>query len=63
MEEQPGDKHEISEEVQAGTCPANPHLAGHCDSKPSGDKGHNMNDITMPGSPALWAGSFTSLRA
>ena len=23
-----------------------------------GVKGHNMNDITMPGSPGLWAGSF-----
>jgi hypothetical protein len=25
-----------------------------------GFKEHNMNDITMPGSPALWTGSFTS---
>jgi hypothetical protein len=28
-----------------------------------GIKGHNMNDITMPGSPGLWAGSFKSLSA
>jgi hypothetical protein len=46
---------------------------GHCNSeyfsvgrnvprKPrlvSGVKGHNMNEISFPGSPALWAGSFT----
>jgi len=25
----------------------------------SGVKGHNMNEISFPGSPALWAGSFT----
>jgi hypothetical protein len=24
-----------------------------------GVKGHNMNDNTLPGSPALWARSFT----
>jgi len=24
-----------------------------------GVKGHNMNEIAMSGSPALWAGSFT----
>ncbi len=26
-----------------------------------GVKGHNMNEISFPGSPALWAGSFTFL--
>jgi len=26
----------------------------------AGVKGHNMNDITMPGSPTLWARSFTN---
>ncbi len=26
-----------------------------------GFKGHNMNDNTLPGSPALWAGSFTRI--
>ena len=25
----------------------------------SGVKGHNMSDNTFPGSPAVWAGSFT----
>ena len=25
-----------------------------------GVKGHNINEISFPGSPALWAGSFTS---
>jgi hypothetical protein len=25
----------------------------------SGVKGHNINEISFPGSPALWAGSFT----
>ena len=24
-----------------------------------GVKGHNMNETSFPGSPALWAGSFT----
>ena len=24
-----------------------------------GVKGHNINEISFPGSPALWAGSFT----
>jgi hypothetical protein len=31
--------------------PRKPRLVG-------GVKGHNINDITLPGSPALWAGSF-----
>jgi MFS family permease len=31
--------------------PRKPRLVG-------GVKGHNLNDITLPGSPALWAGSF-----
>jgi hypothetical protein len=26
----------------------------------SGVKGHNINEISFPGSPALWAGSFTN---
>jgi hypothetical protein len=26
-----------------------------------GVKGHNMKEISLPGSPALWAGSFTYL--
>jgi hypothetical protein len=25
----------------------------------SGVKGHNLNEISFPGSPVLWAGSFT----
>jgi hypothetical protein len=25
-----------------------------------GVKGHNINEISFPGSPALWAGSFKS---
>jgi len=32
--------------------PRNPRLAG-------GVKGHNQKEISFPGSPALWAGSFT----
>jgi hypothetical protein len=32
--------------------PRKPRLVG-------GVKGHNMNEISLPGSPALWAGSFT----
>ena len=32
--------------------PCKPRLVG-------GVKGHNINDITLPGSAALWAGSFT----
>jgi hypothetical protein len=32
--------------------PRKPRLVG-------GVKRHNMNDISFPGSPALWAGSFT----
>jgi hypothetical protein len=24
-----------------------------------GVKGHNINEVALPGSPALWAGSFT----
>ena len=32
--------------------PRKPRLVG-------GVKGHNMNDNTLPGSRALWAGSFT----
>ena len=27
-----------------------------------GVKGHNMNDKSLPGSPVLWVGSFTSER-
>jgi hypothetical protein len=32
--------------------PRKPRLVG-------GVKGHNINEISFPGSPALWAGSFT----
>ena len=32
--------------------PRKPRLVG-------GVKGHNMNEISFPGSPALWAGGFT----
>jgi hypothetical protein len=32
--------------------PHKPRLVG-------GVKGHNINEISFPGSPALWAGSFT----
>jgi hypothetical protein len=32
--------------------PRRPRLVG-------GVKGHNMNETSFPGSPALWAGSFT----
>jgi len=32
--------------------PRKPRLVG-------GGKGHNINEISFPGSPALWAGSFT----
>jgi hypothetical protein len=32
--------------------PRKPRLVG-------GVKGHHMNEISFPGSPALWAGSFT----
>ena len=32
--------------------PRKPRLVG-------GVKRHNMNNISFPGSPALWAGSFT----
>jgi hypothetical protein len=32
--------------------PRKPRLVG-------GVEGHNMNEISFPGSPALWAGSFT----
>jgi len=32
--------------------PRKPRLVG-------GVKGHNMNETSFPGSPALWAGSFT----
>jgi len=35
--------------------PCKPRLVG-------GVKGHNINEISFPGSPALWAGSFTSRR-
>jgi len=35
--------------------PRKPRLAG-------GVKGHNINEISFPGSPALWAGSFTQGR-
>jgi hypothetical protein len=35
----------------AGKCPDEPCLAG-------GVKGHNVNDISLPGSVALWAESF-----
>jgi|GEM_PF-661733 len=34
--------------------PRKPRLVG-------GGKGHNINEISFPGSPALWAGSFTEL--
>jgi hypothetical protein len=34
--------------------PRKPRLVG-------GVKGHNMNEISSPGSPALWAGSFNIL--
>jgi len=34
--------------------PRKPRLVG-------GVKGHNQNDISFPGSPGLWPGSFTSL--
>jgi hypothetical protein len=34
------------------TVPHKPRFVG-------GVKGHNMNNTTMPGSPTLWAGSFT----
>jgi hypothetical protein len=33
-----------------GKCPASPPIGGV--------KGHNMNEISFPGSSALWAGSF-----
>ncbi len=39
-------------------------LAGKCPVPPKRDrrvKGHNINEISFPGSPALWAGSFTYL--
>jgi len=32
--------------------PRKPRLVG-------GVKGHNINEMSFPGSPALWAGSFT----
>jgi hypothetical protein len=35
----------------AGKCPDEPCLVG-------GVKGHNVNDISLPGSVALWAESF-----
>jgi len=35
-----------------GKVPRKPRLVG-------GVKGHNMNDISFPGSPVLWTGSFT----
>jgi len=35
----------------AGKCPNKPFLAGRV-------KGHNVNDISLPGSVALWAESF-----
>jgi len=34
--------------------PRKPRLVG-------GVKGHNINEISFPGSPALWAGSFTPI--
>jgi hypothetical protein len=36
----------------AGKCPDKPRLAG-------GVKGHNVDDISLPGSAALWAEGFT----
>jgi hypothetical protein len=36
----------------AGKCPEKLHLAG-------GVKGHNVDDISLPGSAVLWAESFT----
>jgi len=36
----------------AGKWPDKPHLAG-------GVEGHNVNDISLPGSVALWVESFT----
>ena len=35
----------------AGKCPEKPHLV-------SGTEGHNVNDISLPGSVAVWAESF-----
>jgi hypothetical protein len=36
--------------------PRKPRLVG-------GVKGHNINETSFPGSPALWAGSFTSTKS
>jgi len=38
--------------------PRKPRLVGGFE-KPNGSRGTIKNDVSFPGSPALWAGSFT----
>jgi hypothetical protein len=51
----PGEVRETT--LLAGMCAESPPFrTGPC--LPTGRKGHNINETTLPGSPALWAGSF-----
>ncbi len=43
----------VNQPEMTGKCPASPALE-------AGSRGTNKNEISFPGSPALWAGSFTS---
>jgi hypothetical protein len=42
--------------VLTGRCPVSPALQ-------AGSRGTMQNDITLPGSPALWAGSFKYIKS